>query len=150
MIVTRFVRYFVLTTILMVTTVFAQEGSHTESKSALNGQDPVVLSKGKHEKGDQEFRADYDGYTYLFLSQRNRSTFKDSPEKFAGQDHGNCPVAKVMMHREMKGQPEIFSVYQGKIYLFANQDAKKAFDASPSKFAGSQSKKSPPREGSGY
>ena len=107
----------------------------------MDGLDPVVLDQGKHDKGNQEFRADYDGYTYLFSSQRNRSAFKDSPEKFAVQDHGNCPVAKVMMHREIKGQPELFSVYQGKTYLFANQGAKEAFDANPSKFAGSKPKK---------
>ena len=47
---------------------------------------------------------------------------------------GYCPVAYVAMGKAVKGDPKISSTYEGHRYLFANADAKKMFDAAPTKY----------------
>jgi len=47
---------------------------------------------------------------------------------------GYCPVAYVAMDMAVKGDPEISLDYDGEHYLFGNADAKKMFEADPSKY----------------
>ena len=47
---------------------------------------------------------------------------------------GYCPVAYVAMGKAVKGVSKISSVVEGHRYLFSNADAKKMFDADPSKY----------------
>lgn len=47
---------------------------------------------------------------------------------------GYCPVAYAAMGKAVKGDPKIASVVDGHRYLFSNADAKKMFDADPSKY----------------
>ena len=128
-----------------------QEGSHMQDAGpVLDGLDPVALVDGKKAEGNPQWSAIHDDYRYFFSSQENLERFNESPGDFVVQDHGNCPVAKVMMNKEVKGKPEIYSVHEGKVYLFSRQDAKQAFDANPAKFTGDDSRISSPREGSGF
>jgi YHS domain-containing protein len=48
---------------------------------------------------------------------------------------GYCPVAYVAMNKAVKGDPDIYMEYGGEHYVFANADAKKMFEADPSKYA---------------
>lgn len=45
-----------------------------------------------------------------------------------------CPVAYVAMDKAVKGSPKYVSTYHGKKYYLLNADAKKMFDAEPSKY----------------
>lgn len=110
----------------------------------LNGLDPVSLVDGKKEKGQENISVVHDSYKYLFTSARHKDAFLENPAKFAVQDHGNCPVAKASMNREIKGDPSIFSVYEGGIYVFANNEARQLFDKDPKRYVKSKAK-----EGSG-
>ena len=47
---------------------------------------------------------------------------------------GYCPVAYAAMGKAVKGDPKVSSVVDGHRYLFSNADAKKMFDADPSKY----------------
>ncbi len=47
---------------------------------------------------------------------------------------GYCPVAYVVMKQAVKGDPKISVVHEGHRYLLANADAKKMFEADPSKY----------------
>jgi len=47
---------------------------------------------------------------------------------------GSCPVAYLMMGKDMKGDAKFASEYDGKTYYLANADAKKMFDADPKKY----------------
>lgn len=47
---------------------------------------------------------------------------------------GYCPVAYVAMNKAVKGDPQFSAVHEGHRYLFANADAKKMFEADPSKY----------------
>ncbi|GAB4242443.1 MAG: hypothetical protein Kow00109_18180 [Acidobacteriota bacterium] len=130
------------------------EGSHSasqvESKVVLNGLDPVELARGKQVEGKPQWKADHDGFTYYFASAENLQAFRDNPAKYSVQDHGNCPVAKVMMGKTVKGKPDIFAVYEGKTYLFLEPKAKEMFLQNPKRFVKTSPAKSAPREGSGF
>lgn len=144
------VKSLLLVTVLASSYVLGQEGSHTDRVVVLTGLDPVALSQGKHEKGDKRYQLEHDGYGYLFSSRKHLRDFQTDPEKFAVQDDGNCPVAKVMMKRDVKGKPEVFSVHRARTYLFVDDKAKQVFDAEPAKFVEYQQRKPRPREGSGF
>jgi YHS domain-containing protein len=106
--------------------------------------------QGQKQAGKAEFTAEHQGFTYQFASQKNHAAFQANPAKYGVVDYGNCPVARVKMGKAVKGNPEIYSVYQGKIYLFLKSEAKEMFDANPGGFIQSHSEGSlAPREGSG-
>lgn len=105
-----------------------------QAKLALNGLDPVRLAQGQQEKGKGDLTATHEGFVYRFASLSARSAFKAAPDKYAVQDKGLCPVAKVTMNREVPGDPEIYSVHREKIYLLTNLEAKQMFDDNPSRF----------------
>lgn len=131
------------------------EGSHTSSPNqraqvALKGLDPIELAKGKEVPGKAQWAATHEGFRYLFSSASNLEKFRSNPEKFAVQEHGNCPVAKVMMGKSVKGKPDLFATCQGKIYLFLEPKAKEMFLKNPAKFVEPSAESSTPREGSDY
>lgn len=47
---------------------------------------------------------------------------------------GYCPVSILQMKKWVKGNPAHKSVYDGKTYLFANEQGKRMFDADPAKY----------------
>jgi YHS domain-containing protein len=47
---------------------------------------------------------------------------------------GYCPVAYVKMHKAVKGDPQHRSQKDGRVYHFANAQAKQMFDAEPAKY----------------
>ncbi|MDP2366467.1 MAG: YHS domain-containing (seleno)protein [Ignavibacteria bacterium] len=47
---------------------------------------------------------------------------------------GSCPVAYLMMGKDIKGDAKFASTFENKTYNFANADAKKMFDADPKKY----------------
>ena len=129
-------------------------GSRVVNKDAgplrvLEGNDPVLLSQGSTVRGKEAYSSIYEGYEYLFASAANKEAFENNPSKHAVQLKGNCPVARAKLNREIKGAPEIYSVHQGQIYLFANQEAKTIFDQNPEQYLESHSAKPTRREGSG-
>lgn len=129
--------------------VFSQkEGSGPKTQASgpalvLKGLDPVWLVQGKEEKGKESFSTVHKGFKYLFVSAAQKAAFEANSEKYAAQDEGICPIARVDLHQDIKGNPAIFAVHQGKIYLFANNDARESFKKNPSKYA-----KGSPKEGS--
>lgn len=110
----------------------------------LGGLDPVSLLDGKKEKGREDFSVVREGFKYLFTSSSHREAFVSKPEKYAVQDDGNDPVARVNLKREIKGEPSIFAVHEGRIYLFASSDSHKTFEKNPQAYI-----KAKKKEGSG-
>ncbi len=62
------------------------------------------------------------------------SAAKDGKSSRAPALHGYCPVAYSAMGKAVKGDPKVSTVYEGRRYLFTNTDAKKMFEADPSKY----------------
>lgn len=115
-------RYFVLlsTTIcqIMLLSVNAYAGEFFERNNlAIDGYDPVAyFTEMKPVKGSPEFRSDFEGSTFQFVSAAHRDAFAADPPKFAPQYGGFCAYGTA------KGQkatidPAAFTVVRDKLYL---------------------------------
>lgn len=91
------------------------------SDKAIKGYDTVAyFTENKPVKGSTDYSFEYKGATWLFASQENLELFKDSPEKYEPQYGGYCAYA-VSQNTTASIKPELFTIYDGKLYLNYNQ-----------------------------
>ncbi|RKZ00470.1 MAG: hypothetical protein DRQ13_00390 [Ignavibacteriae bacterium] len=69
--------------------------------------------------------------TSMVLSINAQDTKNDNTKVEVGS---YCPVAYLAMQKNVEGDPQYSSTYEGKTYYLANADAKKMFDAEPEKY----------------
>lgn len=60
---------------------------------AIGGYDPVAYFANQTLLGDPLYSVDYDGQTYYFVSEQNKTSFQSDPEKFAPLYGGYCATA---------------------------------------------------------
>jgi YHS domain-containing protein len=72
------------------------------------------------------------GATYYFASGANRYTFLRDAPRYQPQFGGYCAGSMAMGKLE-DIDPEVFSVYQGKLYLFNNETMRDFFMRNPSR-----------------
>jgi YHS domain-containing protein len=87
---------------------------------AIEGYDPVSYFNGKPAEGTEQFKWSYKGITYLFASQANLNTFKNSPEKYEPVYGGWCAYAMGDSGEKVKIDPETFKILDDRLYLFYN------------------------------
>jgi len=93
--------------------VFAPEGF------ALNGYDPVAyFEQSEARKGVQLEAVEYNGYTYLFSSTKNKATFQEDPEKYLPAYGGWCAYAVAEASNRMAPNPELWQIQDGELQLF--------------------------------
>jgi putative intracellular protease/amidase/YHS domain-containing protein len=97
---------------------------------ALKGLDPVLLTEGKEVKGQAELSATRDKFRYVFVDAVNKAKFEKDPARYEIQFHGGCA-----MMPDTPAQPDLFTVYKGRIYAFACEDCQAAFREKPEKYA---------------
>jgi YHS domain-containing protein len=95
---------------------------------AVRGLDPVLLVAGREEMGKPEIVASHKGYRYQFVSEPNRVAFDKEPQKYSIHNE-TCPVVP-----GAPIDPELFVVYEGKIYGFATTDCVGEFKSQPAAF----------------
>ena len=84
---------------------------------AVAGYDPVAyFTENKPVKGDPSIVLKHGGAIWLFASAANRDAFKANPEKYAPQYGGYCAYA-VSQGYTAKGEPEVWQIVDGKLYL---------------------------------
>lgn len=108
----------------------------TASVLALKGLDPVALVGGKEVAGDKTITLERGGFRYLFTSDENRKQFERDPSRYEVQLKGDCAAMP-----GVKGNPELFAVVKGRIYLFGSTDCRTAFPAEPEKFLRTRTRK---------
>lgn len=90
--------------------------------AGLDGYDPVAyFTDGKPVKGTAALTADYKGEKYQFATAQNRDAFVAAPEKYLPQYGGYCAWA-VAQNQLAPGDPKVFKVVDGKLYLNVNRD----------------------------
>ncbi|MBA4044438.1 MAG: hypothetical protein C0472_06250 [Erythrobacter sp.] len=96
---------------------------NTDQKGiALHGFDPVAyFTGGAPAKGSAQFTATYEGARYYFASAENAAKFKASPEAFAPQFGGFCAMG-VALEKKLDGDPMVWKIVDGKLYLNVNAD----------------------------
>ena len=84
---------------------------------AIGGYDPVAyFDEERPVKGVPEFRTEFKGATFQFVSANHRDRFAAEPEQFAPQYGGDCAYGTAKGYKA-KIDPEAFTVVQGKLYL---------------------------------
>ncbi|MEE8310160.1 MAG: YHS domain-containing (seleno)protein [Hyphomicrobium sp.] len=91
---------------------------------AVGGYDPVAFfTDGKPAKGNKDLTTNYDGATWRFASAANRDAFQADPVKYAPQYGGYCAYA-VSKGSTAKGDPQAWTVHDGKLYLNYNKNVR--------------------------
>ncbi|UUX50808.1 hypothetical protein NUH88_03690 [Nisaea acidiphila] len=84
---------------------------------ALRGYDPVAyFETGNAELGDASHSATIDGTTYHFTSAERREKFLEAPQTYVPNYGGYCAYG-VAVGQKFDGDPEVFAVVDGKLYL---------------------------------
>ena len=94
---------------------------------AVAGYDPVAyFTQNKPVKGDPSIVLKHGGALWLFSSAANRDAFKADPEKYAPQFGGYCAYA-VSQGYTAKGEPEVWKIVDGKLYLNFSRGVQKTW-----------------------
>lgn len=99
---------------------------------ALDGYCPVTLRDQKQwVLGSNRIQALRDRKAYLFATPRFRDIFVAAPESYLPVLDGDCPVTFAHSQKRVPGKVEFGLIYQRRIFLFASQEKRAAFEARP-------------------
>ncbi|MGF1462397.1 MAG: YHS domain-containing (seleno)protein [Maricaulaceae bacterium] len=99
-----------------------------KDNQALNGYDAVAYhTAGAPTKGSAEFTYDYNGATWLFASAENRDLFVTDPAKYAPAYDGHCAYGVAAGGRKFSGDPEVWTIEDGVLYVNVNQSIGERF-----------------------
>lgn len=102
-----------------------------ETELAIQGNDPVMLTKGTKQEGKESISTEFQGFRYTFASLETFKTFQADPEIYAVQFGGACMNMGPLSGR---GQTAIYEVHRNRTYLFASEGCRNAFRADPDAF----------------
>ena len=108
--------------------VAAQQGA--EAEIPLEGLDPVLLVEGKEVQGEDKFSLVRGRFRYFFASAETRARFEKEPGRYEIQLGGTC----ARMGPGTQGNPDLYTVHKGRIYLFGSPECQKLFKAAPEKY----------------
>lgn len=101
-----------------------------DSVPVLEGLDPVMLVQGKEAQGDLKITITRGKFQYLFANAENKATFEKDPARYEIQMDGAC----ARMGSPVTGNPDLYTVFQGRIYIFGTGECKKRFEAAPGNY----------------
>jgi len=95
---------------------------------AVGGYDPVAyFTQRRPVKGSPQITLEHEGATWRFASEESRAAFQADPGKYAPQYGGYCAYA-VALGYTAKGDPEAWSIVEGKLYLNFNLPTKATWE----------------------
>lgn len=89
-----------------------------KSAVAYDGYDAVSYFSGKPVMGMKKFSAVHEGITYWFATEKNKTAFMASPEKYEPAYGGWCAYAIGAKGEKVEPDPENFKIVQGRVNLF--------------------------------
>jgi YHS domain-containing protein len=97
---------------------------------ALKGFDTVsyFVGDGVPVEGKPEFTVRYQGYDYQFASKENADTFIADPAKYAPAYGGYCAWAIGANDALAPGDPNVYKIVDGKLYLNFSKDVAVKWD----------------------
>jgi len=105
---------------------------------AMHGNCVVCKVENNQEvPGNAAYHLTHNGRLYLFPSQKQLDMFKANPDRYASADvamDGYCPVCKIELGKDVKGEPDFAVDYEGKRYLFPGQKQRNMFTRNPTKY----------------
>lgn len=117
--------------VLLLSAVSAySQSSSRDAVPVLEGLDPVMLVQGKEVQGDLKISVTRGKFQYLFANAENKASFEKDPARYEIQLDGAC----ARMGAPVTGNPDLYTVHQGRIYIFGSEECKKRFDAAPQNY----------------
>lgn len=101
-----------------------------EALPALEGLDPVMLVQGKEVQGNLKIVVTRGRFQYFFANEVDKTTFEKEPGRYEIQLGGSC----ARMGAPVNGDPDLYTVHQGHIYIFGSGECKRLFEATPEKY----------------
>ena len=106
---------------------------------AMGGDCTVCkVDMGKDMAGSVHFSSLYKDRLYLFPGDMQKQAFRQNPSKYANADvalNGKCSVCRVELNKDVEGDPQFTSFYEGKRYWFPGKEQQDMFTANPAKYA---------------
>lgn len=94
---------------------------------AVHGYDVVAyFTDGAPTAGRSKYSTVYEDATYRFASEEHLDTFEKNPEKYAPQYGGYCAFG-VSVGAKFDGDPQLWKIADGKLYLNLNEDIQKTW-----------------------
>lgn len=106
----------------------AKRVSTNRAGIAIGGYDTrAYWTKGSPEEGVETFSVDWQGVPWHFASQDEATAFAAAPASFAPKFGGFCTRA-MSLKKVVKGDPEVWRIFEGGLYLFARPVGRDYFD----------------------
>jgi YHS domain-containing protein len=100
----------------------------------LRGYDPVAyFATGAPVKGDPKLTASHNGVTVYFASAANREVFAKEPDKYLPAYGGFCAYG-VASGAKVDGDPTVWKIVDGRLYLNINKSIGRTFAADPATY----------------
>lgn len=116
--------------LIVFISIAAAQSPASETLIPLEGLDPVMLSQGKEVQGDMKYKVTRGRFQYLFASEENKAAFEKDPSKYEIQLGGHC----ARMGAPTGGDPDLYAVHNGRIYIFGSEECQTRFKAAPEKY----------------
>jgi YHS domain-containing protein len=102
-----------------------------EPRMMLQGYDVVAyFTQGQALRGAAGRRAEHEGVAYHFASDANRAAFVQDPARYQPAYHGFDATRMVYAIPE-DGDPRSWRVLDGRLFIFADEASKAAFELNP-------------------
>lgn len=102
---------------------------------ALSGYCPVsMIARAELLAGDPRYATVYRGYRYHFLSDGDRRSFLENPERYLPAANGNCVVTWADERRWLPGQVRLPALFADQVYLFQSESQRKRFLLDPERY----------------
>lgn len=114
----------------MITKIeFIEHYIYSSKEGAIKGYDPVAyFTESEPIKGKKEMTYEWEGANWYFASEKNRDTFKGTPEAYAPQFGGYCAFA--VSEGELEEiDPMAWKIVNGKLYLNYDLETKEEWEA---------------------
>ena len=97
----------------------------------IKGYDPVAYFTEKRATlGDPQYQHEWDGTLYHFASAKHLEIFKADPDRYLPQYNNWC-AASVAKGVKVEGNPEYWTVVDGRLYLFGGAAGPSLMAADP-------------------
>ena len=116
---------------LISTAVHANEPVHTGwfNDVAAGGHDVVAyFTRGEPVEGSTEHSTEWRGAEWRFASANHLARFREDPERYAPAYGGYCAYA-VAQGSTAPGDPEHWTIHDGRLYLNYNADVQEKWSA---------------------
>jgi len=100
----------------------------------LRGYDPVAyFTTGAPVKGEAQWTVTHKGATLYFASAANRDAFMKTPDKYLPAYGGFCAYG-VASGAKVDGDPTVWKIVDGRLYLNINKSIGRTFAADPATY----------------